>query len=47
MFKSIGELIKAIKGEIVISKELETIIKNLLVQKVPELWEVDTFSSNS
>ena len=40
MFKSIDELTKAIKGEIMISKQIENIISSLLVQKVPDLWEV-------
>jgi dynein heavy chain len=38
--KSLKELIKALKGEIMISKDSENIYISFLNQKIPESWEV-------
>lgn len=40
MFNSIKELEKAIKGEVVISKSLENMIDSLVLQRVPDVWNV-------
>jgi hypothetical protein len=41
IFKSIGELTKAIKGEIMISKSSENTYNSIVLQKVPKEWEVN------
>ncbi len=38
--KTIKELVKALKGEIMISKDSENIYISFLSQKVPQSWEV-------
>lgn len=45
IFKTINELVKAIKGEIMISKTSESTFNSFLIQKVPQAWEV-TFKKN-
>jgi dynein heavy chain len=40
IFKSINELVKAIKGEIMISESSESILNSFLLQKIPEVWMV-------
>jgi len=40
---SISELVRALKGEIMISKDAENIYISFMNQKVPEPWEVKLF----
>ncbi len=40
IFKSLDEVMKAIKGEIMISKASESLFNAFLLQKVPLNWEV-------
>lgn len=40
IFKSINELEKALRGEIMISKNSENLYVSFLSQKVPQCWEV-------
>ena len=40
IFRSINELVKAIKGEIMISESSESILNSFLLQKIPEVWMV-------
>ncbi len=42
IFKSIDEIVKVIKGEIMITESTEKLINSLLMQKVPSHWEVFT-----
>ena len=39
--KSIKELMRALKGEIMISKDSENIYNSFLTQKIPHLWNVN------
>ena len=43
--RSTSELIKALKGEIVISKATESTFNSILVQKVPQIWEENSYPS--
>lgn len=43
--KSITELVKAIRGEIMISKNAETIFYSFLIQKVPQVWDAYAYPS--
>jgi dynein heavy chain len=45
IFKSMEELNKAMKGEIMISKTCENMINSFLVQKVPKEWELNAYAS--
>lgn len=45
IFKSIDELVKAIRGEIMISKTSEDIFSSFLVQKVPKEWAMNAYAS--
>ena len=44
IFRSINELVKAIKGEIMISESSESILNSFLLQKIPEVWVVCNIS---
>lgn len=46
IMKSTTELVKAIKGEIMISKKSENTFNSLLLQKVPQAWEVNLIKAN-
>ena len=39
--KSIKELMRSLKGEIMISKDSENIYNSFLTQKIPHLWNVN------
>ena len=45
ILKSINQLVKAIKGEIMISKSSESIFNSFLTQKVPEHWASNAYPS--
>lgn len=38
--KSLTQLCRAVKGEIVMSEELEDMYQSILEQRVPSLWKV-------
>jgi dynein heavy chain, axonemal len=45
IFKSISTLVKAIKGEIMISKSSESVLNSFLSQKVPSFWASSSYPS--
>jgi dynein heavy chain len=45
IFRTTNDLIKALKGEIIISKSSENTYASILVQKVPEAWESHSYPS--
>lgn len=45
MKKSLADLIKAIKGEIVMSLTLEEMMNAFLIKKVPENWKAKAYPS--
>jgi dynein heavy chain len=40
ILKTTKELIKALKGEIMMSSSTENIFNSFLLQKIPKVWEV-------
>jgi dynein heavy chain len=43
--ESIGSLNKALDGTLLMSNELEDLLKSLLLGKVPELWKSKSYAS--
>lgn len=43
--RTIEELVKALKGEIMISKTCENVFNSFLLQKVPDEWELNAYPS--
>lgn len=38
--KSLNQLVRAIKGEVIMSEELEDVYQSILEQRIPSLWKV-------
>lgn len=45
VFRSMDELVKALRGEIVISKTCENVYESFLVQRVPDEWTSAAYAS--
>lgn len=43
IFETSNQLIRALKGEAIISDVTENIFNSLLLQKVPKIWEVSSY----